>query len=176
MLAAMLLCGRASKEQGITGRAGEPNESRRQSENGRSGMGGHAGRACRTGRLRRVSRCRTMTGSRRHAGKVLGGRRRGKRPRSPEDEGRWTTGDGVAGGHGRPRTTKAPSAKGGLRRTVAKATTHACEGRKKILRTETGCCVQDRRRETKQLYALAAVRAKRTQQSLRACPNDRAQT
>ena len=49
-------------------------------------------------------RCGTMTGSRRHAGTVLGGRRRGKRPRSPEDEGRWTTGDGVAGGHGRRRT------------------------------------------------------------------------
>ena len=43
---------------------------------------------------------------------------------------------------------------------------------------ETGCCVQDKQRETSQLYAIAAVRAKlrgRTQQSLRSCP-DRAQT
>ena len=45
-----------------------------------------------------------LTGSRRRAGTVLGGRRRDKRPRSPEDEGRWTTGDGMATGHGRRRT------------------------------------------------------------------------
>ena len=44
---------------------------------------------------------RTMAGSRRHAGTVLGGRRRGKRPRSPED--RRTMDDGVASGHGRRR-------------------------------------------------------------------------
>ena len=38
-----------------------------------------------------------MTGSRRHAGTVLSGRRRGKRPRSPEDEGRWMTGTAWVG-------------------------------------------------------------------------------
>ena len=48
-----------------------------------------------------VSRCGTMTGPR----TFLGGRRRGKRPQSPENGGRWTTGDGVANGHGRRRTT-----------------------------------------------------------------------
>lgn len=34
---------------------------------------------------------RTMASSRRQAGTVLGGRLRCRRPRSPEDEGRWTT-------------------------------------------------------------------------------------
>ena len=46
---------------------------------------------------------RTVTGSRRHAGTVHGGRRRGKRPRSAKDR---TTGNGVASGHGRRRMTK----------------------------------------------------------------------
>ena len=41
---------------------------------------------------------------------------------------------------------------------------------------ETSCCVQDKRRETGRLYAIAAVHAKRTQQPPRACPNDHAQT
>ena len=77
-----------------------------------------------------LSRCGTMTGSRRHAGTVLGGRRRGKRPRSPEDEGRWTTGDGVAGGHGRPRTDKSTECQRGFATDSRQGTTHACEGRK----------------------------------------------
>ena len=133
----------------------------------------------------------------RRRGTMDDGRRRGRRPWSPEDEGRWTTGDGAVGGPGRRRKRddgrqkrrrgRPRSAKDGQKHRVPKG---VCDGRpprlrcrnakdgNKILRKETGssCCVQDKRRETKQLYALAAVRAKCTQQSLRACPNDRAQT
>ena len=52
------------------------------------------------------------------------------------------------------------------------------EKQRTIMEFEQGtrCCVQDKRRETKPLYALAAVRAKRTQQSPRACPNGHGQT
>ena len=98
----------------------------------------------------RVSRRRAMTGSRRHARTVLGGRRRGKRPRSPG--GRSAMADGVANGHGRARTggttkvtawwatisqerTKAPSARRGCDK-VAKATTHACGERKQYSRAK----------------------------------------
>ena len=93
-----------------------------------------------------------MAGSRRHAGTVLSGRRRGWRPRSAkgqgdgqqcdrrpqslEDEGNDKNGDDESGGvagHSRPRTDKCTKCQKGLRQTVAKSTAHACEGRKQVV-------------------------------------------
>ena len=140
-----------------------------------------------------------MAGSRRHAGTVPDGRRRSKRPRPPEDVRRrataWQRGrrrtrdngmtawqprsargdrnnesDGVANGHCRRRTDKSIECQTGcderpskLRRTHAKEAT-------RFSGKETSCCVQDKQGEANQLFAIAAVRSKRTQKSLRACP------
>ena len=97
------------------------------------------------------------------------------------------TGNGVTGGHSRwrrgrwerqerrrrkRRRGRPRSAKDGQMRQVPKGV--ATNGRQSygacVRRTEASCYVRDKRRETKQLYALAAVGAKRTQQSPRAYP------
>ena len=90
-----------------------------------------------------------------------------------------TTGDGVASGHGRRRTPKDDrNDKDDGDEDMDMVTTHSerlCEGRKQS--SQDGDKLE--LRETNQIYALAAVHTKfhgRTQQSLRACPNDRAHT
>ena len=90
-----------------------------------------------------------MAGSRRLAGTVLGGRRRGKRPRSAKD-GRMMDdrSDGVAG-HGRRRTDRSTKCQtgSGLRRTVARLwrTANGCASDgNKVLRTETSAVFYSR--------------------------------
>ena len=128
-----------------------------------------------------------MTGSRRCAG---GGGR---------------TGDGVASGHGRRRARderndgsdgvadhgqQADDEMGATaRQTATLVGGHGCDLKSRGYKAysvpgtgtsfsgkETSYCVQDKGRETDRLYAIAAVRAKRTQQSLRVCPSECAKT
>ena len=71
---------------------------------------------------------------------------------------------------GRPRSAKdgqKHQVPKGLRQTVAKATTHACEGLKQVLRTG-----QEKRNKAALCSRCCACQA----HTARACPNDRAQT
>ena len=80
--------------------------------------GGHYGRRRRQWPVDTTVTGRTMASSRRQAGTVLGGRRRGRRPRSAEDY-RNDESDGV-GGHGQPRTDNSTKCKRGCDGRVPK--------------------------------------------------------
>ena len=99
----------------------------------------------RTGRRATVRQAATVAGGRRERQERRRRKRRRGRPQSAKDGQMHQVPKGVA--------------------TNGRQSYGAC-----VRRTEASCYVRDKRRETKQLYALAAVGAKRTQQSPRAYP------